>query len=970
MPMKTDTQKKRGFYLNIVLPSALAVLLFTVTLFLIVIPSFEHAMMERKREMIMQLTLAATSILDKYHTDEQEGLLTREDAQQTAISRLRYLRYGDENKDYFWIITTDAVMMMHPYRPELEGQNLTEYKDPGGTPLFAEAGRVAREQGSGYINYMWQWKDDSTHIVPKVSFVNRFSPWGWVIGTGIYIEDVKREITGLTRKLTTISISISLIIALLLFYTGRQSFTIETKRLRAEDELHHSREKYKSLVEASTEGLLMYMDGKISFVNAVFEKMTGLKSEDIAKKRVDEILEIPQEVVENIDNSQYDFRQISIESKLLSVHRPLPLDVVLNIVPIIFYGKEALIFSLKDVSSDKQIREELFYSRGKFKILMDKLNMGLFRTSLDMKGKLLEINETGLKILGLNSYDEAAEIYILDFFDNQEDKKTFRKTLLEKGFIKNQVLKLKRKNGEPIVVSVSLVVVLDDGQPRYCDGLIEDISHRKSFEQKESTINTGFTSFAQLLHQPVDNLAHPVLFCNYQMTLSEVACAMTEANRQFALVSAGNTEVIGYVTDEIMRTSWCRDGNETGEQRVYEIMNAPVAFFPPDNILLDASRVMRKKNIRYAAIRNAGGDYTGYITETDLLVIQNFLTLQLFNNIDKSRTIAELKRVRTEYVNALIPVTDINTHPSVIFQNLSLLSDALSTRIIELAIDQIGKPPIPFAFINMGSEGRKEQTLKTDQDNAIIYADSDQANKEVVEQYFAQLSKTICTNLNEVGYQFCKGDVMAMNPSWCQPLSVWKEYFRKWINNGKAQDLLDLCIFFDFRYVYGDESLSNELRSHVTGQSRKNPAYLFHLAQNTLSMKPQVGFWGNILLETAGAPPETVDIKKTIMPIVNFARIYSLQNGLPNCNTVERLQTLRNQEVLQPAITDEIIRAYDYLATLRLKRQASMIKNDAQPDNLINTKNIGEFDQTIIKKVLSIINNMLTKLSFDFKGSA
>ncbi len=968
--MKSAKLNKRGFYVNIVLPSALAVLLFIGTLFLIVIPAFENAMMDRKREMIMQLTRAANSILDKYHKDESEGLFSREEAQLTAISRLRYLRYGDENKDYFWIITTDAVMVMHPYRPDMEGDNLVDYKDPGGTRLFHEASIVAGEHGSGYINYLWQWKDDSTHIVPKVSYVKHFEPWNWVIGTGIYIEDVKREIAGLTRTLTSISVAISLIIASLLFYTGRQSFQIEGKRLKAEEELHHSREKYRSLVEASTEGLLMYMDGEISFVNAVFEKMTGQTSTEILQKKVEEIIEIPREIAENIDNDQYDFKQVTLESKLMATHRDEPVDVVLNIVPIVFYGKKALIFSLKDVSSDVQIKEELFYSRDKFKTLMDKLNMGLFRTSLDLKGKLLEINETGLKILGFKSFDEMAETYILDIFDDIEDKKTFRKNLLAKGFIKNQVLRLKRKNGDPVLVSVSLVVVFDDGKPRYCDGLIEDVSMRKSFEQKESTINTGFTSFAQLLHQPVNNVAQPVLLCDYHMTLYDVACAMTEENRQYALISAGDGEVIGYVTDEIMRASRCSGSHKTGDPKVFEVMNAPVVSFSSDDMLLEVSRGMKKKNTRYAAIRNAEGAYTGYIASSDLIVVQNFLTPQLYNNIDTSRSVADLKHIRKEYVDALVPLTEINTHPSVIFRNLSLLSDALSTKIIELAVKELGTPPVTFAFINMGSEGRKEQTLKTDQDNAIIYADPDPEIREEAEQYFARLGKKICTHLDEVGYHFCKGDVMAMNPAWCQPLSVWKDYFKKWINNGKAQDLLDLCIFFDFRYVYGEESLSTELRDHVAGQSRKNPAYLYHLAQNTFNLKPQVGFWGNILLETAGAPPETVDIKRANMPIVNFARIYSLKNSLPNCNTIERLNALRDKGVLQPAIADEIIRAFDYLATLRLKRQASLIKNDATPDNLINTKTIGEFDQTIIKKVLSIINNMLLKLSQDFKGTA
>ena len=967
--MNRKNDSRRGFFLNIALPSALAVLLFVGTLFLIVIPSFETAVMDRKREMIQELTHAATSILDKYHKDESDGFLTREEAQQTAISRIQYLRYGEENKDYFWITDMHPVMIMHPYRPELNGQDLTEYKDPHGKQLFVESVKIAAEQGYGYVDYMWQWKDDSTHIVSKLSYVKAFEPWGWIIGTGIYIEDVKSEIAGLTRKLITVSIAISLILALLLFYTGRQSFRIEGKRLKAEEELHQSREKYRSLVEASTEGLIMYMDGGISFVNAVFEKMTGISAEDIAAREVTDILEIPSDISEKISNGRFDFRQVTIESRLTSTSQQNPLDVVLNIVPIVFYGRQAVIFSVKDVSSDKQIKEELFYSREKFKSLMDKLNTGLFRTSLDLKGKLLEINETGLKILGFKSFDEISDAYILDFFIDLDDKKTFRKSLVEKGFIKNQVLKLRRKNGEPVVVNVSLAVVYDNGQPRYCDGLIEDISLRKSFEQNESTINIDFTSFAQLLYQPVANIAQTNIFCDLNMSVLQVAKSMTETGRQFALVTAAGGEVLGYITDETIRRAQGTYGDQTPGKKAYEVMNAPVPVVYSDDMLLEASLIMRRKNIRYAAVRNTSGVYVGYTGEKDLIVVQNFMPFQLLSSIDRAGSPAELKRIRNDYVNALIPIIELSTHPSVIFRNLSLLADSISARIIKMAIEEIGPPPLPFAFINMGSEGRKEQTLKTDQDNAIIYADPDPDMREKAEAYFIKLGQIVSTYLDEAGYTFCKGEVMAMNPAWCKPLSVWKDYFRKWINNGKAQDLLDLCIFFDFRFTYGEQELAEQLRSYVTGQSKKNPAYLYHLAQNTFNLKPQVGFWGNILLETAGAPPETVDIKKTIMPIVNFARIYALQNGIPNLNTVERLQVLREKGFLQASITDDVIHTCDYLSTLRLKRQVALIKNNTTPDNLINTKNIGDFDQTIIKKVLSIINNMLSKLSYDFKGS-
>ena len=219
-------QKKTGsmfqFFYRIILPAFLAIVFFIITLFYFVIPVFEQNMLDRKREMIQELTNSATSILEKYYKDETEGLLTREEAQSTAISRIQYLRYGEENKDYFWITDKHPRMVMHPYVPELNGADLTDYEDSHGKKMFVEFVEAVKEEGHGFVEYMWQWKDDSTHVVPKLSYVNEFKPWGWIIGTGIYIEDVRKEISALSGRLLNISILIIGVVALLLTFISIQ----------------------------------------------------------------------------------------------------------------------------------------------------------------------------------------------------------------------------------------------------------------------------------------------------------------------------------------------------------------------------------------------------------------------------------------------------------------------------------------------------------------------------------------------------------------------------------------------------------------------------------------------------------------------------------------------------------------------------------------------------------------------------
>jgi len=963
-----NLQQKSAFFINIVLPTALAVILFISSLFYLVIPAFENAMMDRKREMISELTNAATSILDKYYKDEIDSVLTRDEAQQTAISRLQYLRYGDENKDYFWITDMQPQMIMHPYRPELNGQSLTDFKDEHGKKLFVESVKIAREQGQGFVDYMWQWKDDSTHIVPKLSCVKAFKPWGWIVGTGIYIEDVKKEISTLSAKFVKISLFISLITALILTYVGRQSLRIEKKRRKAETELNESKEKYKSLVEASTEGLMMIIENQITFSNAVLQNMLKYNTDEIFLKSITDVAKLPNHITEKIKADPQNVHENALETKLIRKDGST-LDVVLNISPIMFNENEAIIVSVKDVSTDKQLKEELFQSKEKFQTLMDKLNLGIFRTTIDLKGKFLEANDTALKILGFKNFDELSNNYILDLFIDIDDKKSFRNKLLEKGFIKNHIIKLKRKNEQTAVVSVSLVIVKgDDNIARFCDGIIEDISVQKNTLDYSNDLLNEYISFSQLYYQPLKNVIKPAVFCKYNENINKVLQKMPSGNDSFILVQSDKDEILGFITDNEIRNIMLTD-DENKPDKAYQIMSSPIVYLNENNIMIESLFIMKKHNSNYIVLKNNKGVITGYINRDSINLLQEYLPLNFSYFIEKSVTIDSLKNIRHNYINSIVPLIENNTHPNVIFHGLSLLSDSITKRTIELIIEDIGVAPVDFCFFSLGSDARKEQTLSTDQDNAIIYEDVNKEQEKAIRDYFDLFSQKVCTALNHIGYNFCKGNVMAMNSEWCKPLSTWKSYFTKWINKGNAKDLLDINIFFDIRPVYGNSQMTEELFSHIFELTAKNPAYLYHLTQNTLTLKPQVGFWGNILLETAGAPPETVNIKETLMPIVNFARIYALRNKYSHAGTLQRLHFLNENDILNEASFTNIQQAFDYLNSIRLKHQTALFKNKLKPDNLINTNSLSELDKTIIKKVLSHISSMLSKLSFDFKGT-
>ena len=232
---RTEGRLPGGIPVRIILPVSLTVVLFGMTIFLLLLPLIEKKLMDGKREMIRELTESSWSILAAYAQKERDGLFSLEKAQASAIESLRRLRYGPELKDYFWINDMHPHIVMHPYRPDLEGKDISGFTDPNGKHLFVEFVQVVKAKRAGYVDYEWQWKDDPDRIVPKISFVKGFEPWGWIVGTGIYVEDVRNEIASITRTLTLICLGILSVIVALSVYIVRRGVIVEQEKQQAEE---------------------------------------------------------------------------------------------------------------------------------------------------------------------------------------------------------------------------------------------------------------------------------------------------------------------------------------------------------------------------------------------------------------------------------------------------------------------------------------------------------------------------------------------------------------------------------------------------------------------------------------------------------------------------------------------------------------------------------------------------------------
>ena len=814
------------FFIKIIVPAILVIILFVISFSVIFLPMAEKGFMDRKKEMIRELTNSALSVIEEYYQEIERGNLTESMAKEMAINRIKFIRYGEESKDYFWITNMVPEMIMHPYRPDLNGKDISSYTDPQGTRLFAAAAEKVRDSGDGYIDYWWQWKDDSTQIVPKLSYVKGFKPWGWIVGTGIYLEDVKEEIKIIKVKLVRITLLIIVLITLIIFYITRQSLNIEYRRIDAEEKLKQSRLKYKMLVEASTESTMMWLDGKLIYFNQPILIKTEYTREELLSKRMDELFRLQNESMENLSETIEQSR--NIEATLLT-GKGKEIGVVLTISNVEINGKRGFIFIIKEVT--RQLTRD--------------------------KSILMLQEELRASLMFMNS---------------------------------------------PVKLFLR--------QPEYID---------------------------------------------MDITIQEAADLMIRKQTELLFVTKNRKEIVGLFYNDIFIIKEIA-GKKNHVTRVFNVMKSPVIYVREKLLLFEALLKMEKENTDYLAVRNNQLQITGYIGKKDLLEAQQNESILLFKKIEKAELIEQLQSLYDKLPGILTILLHTGANYRNIAQISTAISDAITKRVIELAIEKTGIPPVKFAFISVGSEGREEQTLKTDQDNAIIF--SGKMSKRV-NDYFIEISKKINTWLNDIGYEYCKGKVMASNPKWCQPVSKWKEYFKEWVENSDPESILDTSIFFDLRYVYGDKSLVDELKKEIIKITDSKAVFFTHLAQSVHRFKAV----------TYSEKHESIDLKKALMPVVGFARVYALKNNVNETNTIHRLKSIIALEQINKSFIEEIINAYEYLMFLRFRLQTEKMLSNEKPDNFLKTDDLTNIEKATIKAALQEVTGIYTQLGFDFEGT-
>jgi CBS domain-containing protein len=532
-----------------------------------------------------------------------------------------------------------------------------------------------------------------------------------------------------------------------------------------------------------------------------------------------------------------------------------------------------------------------------------------------------------------------------------------------------RILHLETVQAETFIISLTAKVVYDEqGHPDFVDGVIQEVTAaRKREAEREALIEKMQTSLL-FLHEPVGHLGRQVITCQLEQSVQSVAAQMSHQSVSAALVVSESGAAIGIVTDHDLRARVVAQGKDVQRVAVRSVMSAPLITISENTLIYEALLLMEEKGVQHLAVEDENGRIVSVVRNKELIQFQRYAPSVLSREIARAANAEEVAQSCKRTPAVVKVLLDSGAHPRSITHMISTITDAATERLIDLAINELGQPPTPFAFIAMGSQGRMEQTLLTDQDHAIIFATPTEGVTQPLTDYFLTLGNKVSQGLVQAGYPLCHGQVMASNPRWCRPLADWKTYFREWICQAEPQELLDFCISFDFRPVYGAVELAQELRGFIQAELTDQAEFFNHLAKNALDFSPPRRLFGRFYLGIGSPEHAGLNIKDCLMPIVSFARLYALHHGINQTHTLERLDALVEKNVILPASRDEITASYDFLMRLRLQRQTDALQSGHAPDNTIQPAKLGYIEEALLKQAFAQIGAVQKKISFDFLG--
>ncbi|MEW8585247.1 MAG: putative nucleotidyltransferase substrate binding domain-containing protein, partial [Candidatus Thiodiazotropha sp.] len=490
-------------------------------------------------------------------------------------------------------------------------------------------------------------------------------------------------------------------------------------------------------------------------------------------------------------------------------------------------------------------------------------------------------------------------------------------------------------------------------------------SIRDRLKQAVHTLQVGgeTSPIAEMTVEVSDLIRKSPVTIDISSTIRQAAELMSAKNVSSVMIMDGK-ELAGIITDRDLRKR-CIAAGVSSDRPVSQIMTTNLETIQESTMAIQALMTMTRLHVHHLPVKR-GDSVVGMLTATDLARHHSTNSAFLASDIRKAATVEDLALVSDRLPDLQFQLANSNASALHIGEAISSITDSLTARLIEMAESELGPPPVRYVWLCGGSQARREQTSHSDQDNAMLISDE---MKPEHADYFETLAKRVSDGLNACGFVYCPGNAMATNPKWRQTLQIWRKYFNTWINKPEPMALMLSSIFFDLRPVYGEVEIYNELRADILSKTRGNGIFTALMAANALHHRPPLGFFRTFVLIHGGKHDDTFDIKhRGIVPITDIARVFALDQGLPQVNTTERLEAAAETTVLSRDMGENLVDALEFIASIRIYHQAEQIRKSVNPDNYLSPEELSDLERKHLKDAFRVIQEMQDAMENRYQG--
>ncbi|MBR9865655.1 MAG: cyclic nucleotide-binding/CBS domain-containing protein [Oceanospirillales bacterium] len=474
-------------------------------------------------------------------------------------------------------------------------------------------------------------------------------------------------------------------------------------------------------------------------------------------------------------------------------------------------------------------------------------------------------------------------------------------------------------------------------------------------------------------------IARPPVCLNTTATIRQAAQKMTEEGVSSLLImhdeahkkggsgdQTAEQSLAGIITDRDLRTRVVATGLDL-ESPVTTVMTPDPVSLDVDAYAFEAMLTMLRYNLHHLPILQNERP-VGVLATSDIVRYESQSSLYMVSNIMRQPNVEELAKLQSQISACFVRMVSEDANSHMIGSAMSVIGRSFKQRLLELAEEHLGPPPLPYCFLALGSMARDEQLVVTDQDNALILDNSYQP--QLHGEYFAQLAKFVSDGLDRCGYSYCTGNIMATNPQWRKTRQQWEVTFSHWIENPLPEALLNCSIFFDLDGVWGKTDWAGQLNAFIARKAKRSPKFLASLARNALSRTPPLGFFKSFVMEQDGQHRNSINLKRRgTAPLADLIRVHALAVGSKVQNSFERLDDVVKAEILPPGKAADLRDALEFISMVRIRHQAADLEAGLEPSNNVKPEMLTDFDRRNLKEAFQVLSNSQRFLKFRYPFS-